>query len=426
MTRRCDILAIPLDINRNQTYSIDDMKIITKSVIFIFVFALVALSFGEAARERPERHGKYPRRRFYTKRINVLDQSAAEGLKVPDPEKEDKRGREGLQLDGDAAPLVRDVSTSTRHQRMPGPRRSEKRDKADSDSWIVKALLDVDSEDKIGADQEEEEETLGADWGWLARDSGLLGGDNSANRDGMESAESIELEAEEMRILRELLLNGDAEEPPDGTESSSNRYATAGQGLFVDFEEEARKRFEIFRSFNDDANQIKSAEEDSKPRDEKPEMAGDMELDSDIDQSNPARSSQNATFLERYRNIDLAASKAPGRMDEFEKQAQAIQPPRSFSPGIEQNPKFKSAFDSGSESKFKSPFESKFNSGSVTLPGNSGYDPPGPGSRFEPIGGDRAYAQPRARDFGRIESRDLPDTIRESRKKLPYSIRQWD
>jgi len=398
------------------------MKLITKSVLLILLMCMTSLSFGDGARDASGHKRRYPRRRFYTKRINVFDRNAADDLKVPDPEEKENQ-QEGLKLDNDKAPLMRDVSSGARLPRMPGPQRSDKGDKEDSSSWIVKALLEVDGDDEGSY---EEDDTLGEGWGWLARDSGVLGKDNSPDEDEMESAESIELESEEMMILRELLLNEDVEETADRGQSNSNRYDTAGKKMFVDFEEEARKRFEIFKSFDDDPRQKEGSEGENNSRNEKHEIAANMEHDEDLDKSISDRASQNATFLDKYRNLDIAASRVPGGMDEFDNKVQAPPTQKSSIPRFEQPSKFKSAFDSGVESKFKSPFESSFTKAAMPPAGNSDYNPPGLGDRFEPIGGDHAYSPRKVRDFGRIQSGGLPDTIRESKKKLPYSIRQWD
>lgn len=405
----------------DRDYTIVCMNRIAK---FVSTILLAAAVFGaEGAEEDAGSRRRYPRRRFYTKRINVFDQDAAKELKLPDPE-EKGEDKSGLPLENEEAPLMRDMSSgTTASPRMPRRRPRGKKKDEDRNSWIVKAFTDLEDED---VDSEEEEDSLSRDWGWLAEDSGLLSKSGREEGGSVDSDEAFELESEKMRIMRELLREDEVEQGADGDRASSNAYETAGKQLFVDFDEESRKRFDIFRSIDEDPKQSDSEDEEKKKTGkEKYDVAGDMDLDPEGRDDDYGRPSQTVTFLDKYRNADPEASGMLGSIERHEGRKPAAR--QSFSKKIEQRSKFKSAFDRDMGSKFKSPFESSFDKAAADRNANSGYGSPQFESRFEPIG-DRSggYSPPKARNFGRSDSDSLPDPIRDSKKKLPYSVRQWD
>lgn len=399
------------------------MKNITKIILCILVLLSInALADRDSNKARESKMRRYPRRRLYTKTINVTEDKPSAELKVP--EIEERRGKSNL-FDSGAELNTKAIDGRPAAPRM--PQRSVPDRKPDEDgqnNWIVKALMETD-----GADPDDDsgvDESFGGDWGWLAEDSKSADAEReSALEDRKSFSDYLAGDETEMRGD----YSGDIEERGG---SRSNLFTAAEKEIFVDYSENSAALYEIFKSR--DGADPRDRDADTESGEQYPEMADENYIGATLgfqQDDNGDTSFQEPSFSQMYSRPDTGQPEN-SRMgaeytQRFARNPRQRQPQR---PSLNSSSKFKSAFDKDMGNKFKSPFEQGFNQRNQNRTGNTGSNASGYGTnRLQPIGGGNERSSGFGyddRNSGSQDRRDRLDPVNNSTKKLPYSIRQWD
>lgn len=401
-------------------------NIFISALLLASLHAVAAQSEDAGKSDRDDR--RRPRRRYYTKRINIFDKKPQADLEVR--EEQDKNTENNLIGGADNTPL-KGIGTANRPPR-PRPNRPVKKSEDDDGSnWIVDALTGTDS------GEEKEEDPFSDGWGWLAQESKTVANEMTAG-DELSEEEQLQkyLEGDRDDVLIGLIQNEQLDSRQDkqaGKDETNGVSSVSRENLFVDFEKTAQDKFNVFRPLDEDFTAAKNAEkEDTEPLEEAERKLEDR---SDTDVANRMNFDKDMFANDKPRFADAFDSRVPEEPEDdawlnnrdYSSNASRGRD-RSDLSDLGSPNKFKSAFDNDSGRKFKSPFEESYNQrGLGSSPGNTGYRQPEYAKPLDPIGGGYGAAQSRRNQFEyNRDTGSLPDTVRDSRQRLPNSINQWD
>jgi hypothetical protein len=409
------------------------MKDITK--IIISSALLLASLWAAADNSRPGRlperdERRYPRRRYYTSRINVFEDAPKEELKIEEPKAPAAQNAPA----GSTVDMSRsNVTIDPRAVRPAPPRiRGNGEDDKDDKNWILNALLKKDAEDAEEGSEDDQE--LQTDWGWLASQMQEFSERDAEGRE-LSQQERLELllSGSDEDIRTELLsaLESARLEMSEGAQTNQASVSEAGRQVLLDFDKMAEQRFDIFRPVEKDP--VASAEERKSKNDTAEDEKKDLEsnINEDIaagmrfrEDSFPANRPNDLAGLGRSER-ELAQAKPEFRAEERRFSSQLRDDfDFSESPG-----KLQSAFDADMSSKFKSPFERDSSAGGVGAASRQSYRPADYAKPLAPIGGGIAGGAGFSRDddFGYNPNRgSFGDPLSDNRKRPPSSIHQWD